>query len=134
MNYVKDVCTKVLGLDCEDNRSSKFTIYITGENPIKHCYIDANGFLYDEASDLTVSVGDIIRGAVTFEKEREPVPIYDCPVGEYYCYVDELGYVIDTYNEGILFDLLCKKTHNMFKTDNLPQEQIDSVVNSLKGE
>ena len=23
---------------------------------------------------------------------------------------------------------------DMFKTDNLPQEQIDSVVNSLKGE
>ena len=39
MNYVKDVCTKILGLDWENNKSSKFTASVDGENPIKHCYI-----------------------------------------------------------------------------------------------
>ena len=138
MNYVKDVCTKVLGLDWEDNRSSKFTIYIIGENPIKYCYIDDYGFLNDNIRSLNISLTSIVNGVVTFEKEPKFIPFYACPVSEYYYYVDKDGdgnlHMIHTCNDRTVFDLMCKKTHNMFKTRDLPSEQMEDVIKSLKGE
>ena len=138
MNYVKDVCTKILGLDWENNKSSKFTASVDGENPIKHCYIDDYGFLNNNIGSLNISLTSIVNGIVTFEKETKLVPFYDCPIDEQYYYVDKdvCGniYMHSTYNDNSIFDLMCKKTHNMFATGDLSKEQMKDVIKSFKGE
>jgi len=143
MNYVKDVCTKVLGLGWKGNKSSKFTINILNfcfdkdENPIKHCYIDELGYLYDDEGLLTLSLRDILGGGnYNIEKEQESVPFYDCPVSKCYYYVDKDAFgnlrMNHTCNDRTVFDLMCKKTYNMFKTRDLPSEQMKDVVKSLE--
>ena len=138
MNYVKDVCTKILGLDWENNKSSKFTASVDGENPIKHCYIDDYGFLNNNIRSLNISLTSIVNGIVTFEKEPKFIPFYDCPLDCTYYNVGKTItnglYTVRTTNTGSVFDLMCKKTHNMFATGDLSDEQIESVIKSLKGE
>ena len=136
MNYVKDVCTKVLGLDWKDNKSSKFTINVKGENPIKHCYIDESGYLYDDEGIIILSLVAILNGSCSIEKEPKVVPFYDCPIDEQYHYVpkDVCGniYMHSTYTDNSIFELMCKKTHNMFATRDLSKEQMKDVIKSLK--
>ena len=132
MNYVKDVCTKVLGLDWEGDRSSKFTINVKGANPIKHFYVDSYGFINNDISSLNISLTSIVNGLVTFTKEPKLVPFYDCPIKGNYYYVGVERLTIRETNDGGTFDWMCKKLKNMFKTGQLPQEQIDTIVKSLK--
>ena len=134
MNYVEDVCTKVLGLDWEGDRSSKFTANVDGENPIKHCYVDGYGFIDNDISSLNISLTSIVNGLVTFTKEPKLVPFYDCPIGGNYYYVGVEGLTVQETNDGETFDLMCKKTHNMFATGDLSKEQMKDVIKSFKGE
>jgi hypothetical protein len=132
MNYVKDVCTKVLGLDWEGDRSSKFTISVRGENPIKHCYVGGYGFIDNDIDSLNIPFMSIVNGTFTFTKELKLVPFYDCPIGDKYYYVDVKGLTVQETNDGETFDWMCKKLKNMFETDQISQEQIDTIVKSLK--
>ena len=132
MNYVEDVCTKVLGLDWEGDRSSRFTINVKGENPIKHCYVNGYGFIDNDIGILNISFRSIVNGTSTFTKEPKLVPFYDCPIGGKYYYVDVEGLTVQETNDGETFDWMCKKLKNMFETDQIPQEQIDTIVKSLK--
>lgn len=47
-------------------------------------------------------------------------------------YVDVEGLTVQETNDGETFDWMCKKLKNMFEAGQIPQEQIDTIVKSLK--